>query len=157
MSQFIIRLLGLFVAFTLISANPTFAVTSQMFVKSVTTGIALHGFDPVSYFIDHKAVPGHERFELEWSENYWHFKSAANRDRFAEAPEFYIPRYNGYGAQAVSVGRLAEGNPLIWAIFENRLFFFHSVEARNKWVQNPQVNIDSGVLNWKRLKLGLAR
>lgn len=150
--------LGIFVTamvlFGLLTGFST-ATTSDRYVVNPATGIAMFGYDLVSYFTDQKSVVGQEAFEVEWDENYWYFTSAANADRFLEAPEAFLPKFNGYGAHGVALGRLAQGNPMIWALYENQLFFFHSVSARNEWVQNPAQHVEDGQQQWHKLSRDL--
>lgn len=131
------------------------ATTSNRYVINPATGIAMFGYDLVSYFTDQESLVGQEAFEIEWDENYWYFTSAANADRFLEAPHAFLPKFNGYGAHAVALGRLAQGNPAIWALYENQLFFFHSISARNKWVENPAHYVEDGKLQWHKLSQDL--
>ena len=85
------------------------------------------------------------------------FVSAANADRFREAPEFYAPQFNGYGAMALADGKITDGNPLIWAIYKNRLYFFYSAEARASWVANVGANVEAARANWSSLSDNLSR
>lgn len=125
------------IAMTFFSVVSVQAFTGDKFLVDRSTGYALFGYDPVAYFTDMKPVAGKDRYTAEWEGVIWKFASAANRDRFADAPKTYAPIFGGYGAFAVSNGFPAEGNPLIWAIFDNRLFLFHSVPHRRAWAAAP--------------------
>ena len=160
MQSIIKFVLGIFVAVLLVVAvNPrnSVATTSDIYVINSSTGIAMHGYDVVSYFTEQQAIVGLDSFEVEWDGNYWHFINTANADRFLEAPHAFLPQFNGYGAFAVASGLLADGNPKIWALYENQLFFFHSVNARNKWAENPTSYVDGGRLVWEKLSSQLVR
>lgn len=160
MSRYFIVVIGFFMTIGILSVgkgNLAQANTSQLFVSNPITGVAIDGFDPVSYFTDFKARKGKQGFELEWKQAHWQFTNAANRDRFKEAPGIYAPCFNGYGAYAMKRGVLVEGNPQIWAIYNNRLFFFHTVEARSRWAKEPETFLDEGLANWKQLKSTLVR
>lgn len=149
LSQFI----GLFMA--IVFLVPVHA--TNLFVTSPSTGVAIHGFDPVAYFDKHAAVIGIDGLEAEWSNVYWKFANAANKERFLESPLSFAPRFNGYGAYSVAQGRLAEGNPHIWIIYENKLLFFYSVEDRREWIKNPEKLSKLGNENWEKLSFTLSR
>ena len=146
-------IMGLFMA----STSLLHAQVSEIYVADPRTGVAIFGYDPVAYFDKQEAVLGLHAYEAEWRGAYWKFANAANRERFIEAPETYIPLFNGYGAYAMANGQLAEGNPIIWVIYANRLILFHSAEARTLWLDNPPQFIEAGLLNWQKLKLTLSR
>jgi len=152
--------LGLFVAGSLgafFGAAQTKATTSDRYLHNTVTGIAMHGYDLVSYFTQQQSQIGIAEHEVEWDGNYWHFVNAANADRFLDAPHAFLPQFNGYGAYGIASGRLTEGNPAIWALYENQLFFFHSVNARTKWAENPGNFVDGGQIEWERLRLKLVQ
>lgn len=160
MQSIIKFVLGIFVTLVLAVTflpRSSGATTSDIYLVNPSTGIAMYGYDLVSYFTEQQALVGEESFEVEWDGGYWHFTNSANADRFLDAPEAFLPQFNGYGAFAVASGRLADGNPKIWALYENQLFFFHSVGARNEWALNPADYVEGGRMEWKNLSLQLVR
>src|SRR5271169_2615265 len=69
-------------------------------------GLAIKGYDPVAYFIDQKPVMGSAGFEYLWNNAKWRFASAEHRDLFRADPEKYAPKYGGYCAYAISLGKI---------------------------------------------------
>ena len=109
MQSIIKFVLGIFVTMLLvvaISSRASIATTSDIYVTNPSTGIAMYGYDVVSYFTKQQAIMGLDAFEVEWDDNYWHFTNSANADRFLDAPQAFLPQFNGYGAFAVASGRL---------------------------------------------------
>jgi len=160
MQSIIKFVLGIFVTMLLAAQllpRASIATTSDIYVINPSTGIAMYGYDVVSYFTEQQAIMGQNSFEVEWDDNYWHFTNSANADRFVDAPQAFLPQFNGYGAFAVASGRLVAGNPMIWALYENQLFFFHSVSARNRWASDPASFVEGGRLEWKNLSPQLVR
>lgn len=94
------------------------------------SGIALYGYDPVSYFVDGKPKAGRAEFEYGWGGAIWRFATAANREAFVAEPQVYAPLFDGYDAAAVAQGRIVESNPQAFAILSGRLYFFHSDVSR---------------------------
>src|SRR5262249_22182207 len=58
-------------------------------------GVALEGFDPISYFTDGKPMKGDPKIEATYDGAFYHFVSQANRESFEKAPSMYAPAYGG--------------------------------------------------------------
>lgn len=129
---------------------------TRQFVVNPLTGVALDGFDPVSYFTETEPMPGSADLEYVWSGVPWYFASAANRDIFMRAPEIYAPQYGGYAATALSRGFLSEGNPRIYEVFSNRLYLFYSSGDRQAFDAARLPVIDRADEQWQRLAPDLA-
>jgi hypothetical protein len=87
------------VLFTVISLATLLWATGAAAVDRVnkdTFGVAIKGYDPVAYFTEGRAVKGKNEYSHSWNEATWHFKSAGNRDLFADDPERYAPQFGGY-------------------------------------------------------------
>ena len=50
-------------------------------------GLAIHGYDPVAYFTQSKAIEGKKEFTVEYQANKWALSSAANKQAFLADPE----------------------------------------------------------------------
>lgn len=120
-------------------------------VNADESGVALKGFDAVAYFVDGKAVPGLPQFEHTWSGTRWRFASAANRDRFAQAPEAYAPQFGGYCAWAVSRNYTADTDPEAFDIVNGKLYLNYSKLVQLRWKMSREENIRKGEQNWPRL------
>lgn len=132
------------------------AATSEMIVVDREAGLAIRGFDPVSYFTEGKALAGREDVEFEHGGAAWRFSSEENRTAFAKHPESYIPSYGGHDPVALGRGNARPGNPDFWAIHDKKLFMFDSEEARNEFNINPKVAIFLAEAAWPVLRETLA-
>src|SRR6266567_5900150 len=56
------------------------------------TGLAIDGFDPVSYFVDGAPRLGRPDFELRFGGASWRFVNEGNMAAFAADPVVYAPR-----------------------------------------------------------------
>jgi hypothetical protein len=65
-------------------------------------GVALGGYDAVSYFTEAKAVKGSKTYSVEWKDATWLFSSNTNRQRFVASPEAFAPQYGGYCSNQMS-------------------------------------------------------
>lgn len=114
-------------------------------------GLALHGYDAVAYFTEGRAVAGTAQFEHAWSGARWRFASAANRDRFAKAPEQYAPQFGGYCAWAVSRNYTADIDPKAFAVVNGKLYVNYSSFVQARWRLDRDGNITKGHANWPGL------
>lgn len=121
------------------------------------TGLAIGGYDPLSYFISQKSESGDERFQYLWHGVTWQFISKANLLAFKRTPSVYAPRYAGYDAYAISKGLLSEGLPSIWVIEGGKLYLFHNQVNRYLWQENRRKLHKKIETNWRELSLDIPR
>jgi len=109
---------------------------------------AIKGYDPVVYFTDGKPVEGKKEFAHEWMDAKWYFATAANRDLFKADPEKYAPRYGGYCAYAVAMGKTADIDPNAWKIVDGKLYLNYNQEIQAKWLEDVPGYIQKADMNW---------
>jgi hypothetical protein len=117
-----------------------------------SSGKAINGYDPVSYFKEGKPVMGNEDLSYNWNNAKWYFASKDNLDAFAKSPEKYAPRYGGYCAYGMSEGHKASTDPNAWTIVDGKLYLNYSLDIKQKWVKNQKERIDQADKNWPQLK-----
>jgi YHS domain-containing protein len=135
--------------------EPARAATSELVVSDLNTGLALYGFDPVAFFVDHAARRGSAAFELNRAGSVWHFCNEGNRAAFAANPEIYTPRFGGYDPLAVGRGSPAPGLPEFFVVRGNRLFLFASAPSRAQFLARPQEAIAAAKTAWPKVVRGL--
>jgi len=153
------RVLRLLIAAAL-SAGPAGIVhgqVSRVVSSDPATGLAIGGYDPMSYFVAGQPKKGTDLYEFEWQGASWRFVSEANRYAFARDPAVYAPGFGGHGALAMAQGTANAGNPAIWVIYKNALYLFFSTEARRKWLLAPETYIDRAQKKWPNVMAGLSR
>lgn len=124
------------------------AVTGELVVADQRAGVALFGFDAVSYFLHGEARVGSESFELTFGRLSWRFRSEANRAAFRAAPDAYVPRFGGYDPVALIRGAPVAGHPAIFAVHEGELFLFHKPENLVAFRADPGATIDAASAAW---------
>jgi len=108
--------------------------------KSYFGGIAIDGKDAVAYHKvgetdPHKASKGSKSWKAEWKGTTWLFTNEADRDLFAANPESYAPAYNGFCANALSLGKgLLKTDGTHWQIFDGQLYTFYAAPGRVRWL-----------------------
>lgn len=121
------------------------------------TGMAVGGYDPLSYFLAAKAEAGDERFQYLWHGVTWQFTSEANLLAFKRTPSVYAPRYAGYDPYAISNGILSQGLPSIWLIEGGQLYLFHNQVNKYLWSENRKKLNQKIEKNWQELSLDIPR
>lgn len=111
---------------------PLIAATSEFFIDN-DHGLALEGYDVVTYFEETSPQIGVKLFETEWKGVKWRFINAENLKKFEMEPEKYAPQYGGYCGWALSQGRLRGGLPTIWFIDDGKLYLMCSYQALQEW------------------------
>jgi hypothetical protein len=112
---------------------PPAAARADTGLFSAEAGVAIGGYDPVAFFRQGAAQPGHRRHAVMWKGVTWRFVSADSRARFEASPRAFAPAFGGYCAYALSRGVLAPGDPQLWVIVDGRLFLLNNPEARRLW------------------------
>ena len=133
-------------------ADAVRAATTEQIVVDRNTGLAIYGFDPVSYFTDGKAQAGEVELEINHGGAAWRFRNEGNRAAFAEHPEIYMPRYGGHDPIAIGRGTARPGHPDFWAIHENKLFLFFSEDAKLEFELDPAGTILQADANWPHVR-----
>ena len=103
-------------------------------------GLALDGYDPISYFTDGKPVKGDPQVEATYNGALYHFVSQANRETFEKAPSRYAPAYGGYCGYAASIGKVRPADPLVWSIVDGHLIVQHTKGAADLWTKDVPGN-----------------
>ena len=124
-------------------------------VTDPISGVAIDGFDPVSYFIDTEPQPGKPDFEYVWQGVPWYFESAANRDVFIRNPDVYAPQYGGHCVTALSRGYLSDGKPQLFVIEALKLYLFYSTANRDAFLLSKPATLKTAAENWRKLSADL--
>ena len=130
------------------------ATDSQLSVNP-DSGLAINGFDPVSYFTDGKALFGRPEFELNKDGAVWRFSNEGNRGAFEQHPEVYAPQFGGYDPVAIARGVPVPGHPLIWIIDGQRLYFFYDQTARAEFIESPPSAVFAASQRWPQVSRAL--
>lgn len=144
---FTLLLVGAAVSPAIAAANP--ADKPPVDVSEV--GLALRGYDAVSYHSTGRPTEGNSAHAYQWKGATWRFATAENLARFRADPERYAPQFGGYCAWAVSQGYIAPGDPLQWRIVNGQLFLNFNARAKALWEQDIEGAIMRGRANWPRV------
>lgn len=111
-------------------------------------GVALDGYDAVSYFTQSEAVRGNKSYAAEWKGATWLFSSDANRQLFTDDPAAFAPQYGGYCSNQMSLGHLSDIDTEVWRIIDNKLYLFGHDSGRVRWASETDQRISDADRHW---------
>lgn len=130
------------------------SLSSAAFADEIysTNGIAISGYDPISYFTDHRAVKGSDAFSATYSGAKFLFASAEHRDAFLKDPQRYSPQFGGYCAYGTAQGHKASTDPQAFTVIGDKLYLNYNLDVLKKWRQDPAGYIKQANQNWSTVK-----
>jgi YHS domain-containing protein len=115
-------------------------------------GVALDGYDMVSYFVDKKPVKGSSAFAYQYDGATYYFASAQHRDAFAAKPVSYLPQYGGFCAYCMRRGQQVHSDPKSWWVHDGKLY----LTVSRSFLALFQSDIDGAIRQadefWRSLK-----
>ena len=117
---------------------PTTSGGSGMALLNLDNTVALHGYDPVAYFVDNRAVKGNKRLLERIGSATYYFASRGNRYEFLGNAPRYQPQFGGYCATSLARGRLEDINPHLFVIFDGKLYLFNNPDAEAAFLRDPR-------------------
>jgi YHS domain-containing protein len=97
---------------------------------NVRKGVAIEGYDPVSYFDRHPSE-GKPEVSYRYRGVTYYFASDQNRKRFAASPESYEPAYGGWCAYAMGeTGEKVKIDPETYKILDGIIRFLPGIRMR---------------------------
>lgn len=117
-------------------------------------GVALSGYDPVSYFID-GPKKGSGAISSSHKGVTYYFASEESRNTFASSPETYTPAYGGWCAYAIAEdGSKVKINPETYIIQNGKLLLFYNRGGTNTldyWKKDQKGYFDKAERNWSKI------
>ena len=116
------------------------------------SGVAIHGYDPVAYFVDIKPVKGRADYSATaQGATYW-FSNEANLMAFKADPTKYEPQFGGYCAYGVAKGFKPDIDPTAFKIIDGKLYLNLSPAVQTRWQEDIPGYITQATKNWSTLK-----
>ncbi len=113
-------------------------------------GVALGGYDPISYREGTPARGAPEHAAWYGGARYL-FVSDEHRGTFERDPARYAPAFGGFCGYAASIDRLRPIDPLLFSIVHDRLVVQHSEDALTRWSADPEGSLARADANWPHL------
>ncbi len=116
-----------------------------------STGLALHGYDPVAYFTQGKAAKGDFQITAEHDAATYRFVTEQNREKFIANPARYEPQFGGYCAYGVAVGGKFTAYPTVWKIVDGKLYLNLDERIAEKFNEDVEGYLAKARENWPEL------
>lgn len=121
---------------------------------NVRKGIAIDGYDPVSYFSE-RPLEGRSDLSYKHQGITYLFASTANLAAFKSDPTRYEPAFGGWCAYAMGeTGEKVKIDPGTFKILDGKLYLFYNFwgnNTLNKWNQQEQILKVKAEQHWKKL------
>lgn len=112
------------------------------------------GYDVVAYHTKDKALPGTEKFEIEYDGLKYRFISEDHLIMFRKDPERYLPAYGGWCSMTLAMGRATTPDYKNFYIDETgQLYLFErtlSVNGKELWLQDIPTNKEAATINYQK-------
>lgn len=138
----------IFCLFFVLTAGQSVGAADPVFQNG---GVAVGGYDVVSYHRMQNPVEGSPELTHEWNGVTWQFADETNHRLFAADPEKFAPRYGGYCAYALARGALAPTDPEAWTIYHGKLYLNFSRSVREKWLADVANHVVKADGNWPQI------
>ncbi len=122
---------------------------------NLNKGIAVQGYDPVSYFKSGRAEKGNSTISSNHNGATYYFTSQENKNQFLKNPTQYEPQYGGWCAFAMGdYGKKVEINPETFKIVDGKLYLFYNAYLNNtlKSWNKDEINLKTKAdNNWAKI------
>lgn len=132
---------------------------SSLYLNLDDEGLALQGYDPVSY---HRQGPekGKKEFIFQHDGATYLFSSRNNLETFKASPNTYLPAFGGWCAWAMLDGEKVDVDPKTYKIINGRSYLFYNsffVNTLSKWNSRALDETEEFLVNeshseWEMLK-----
>jgi len=133
-------------------ASKSEATQSGSTVNKGEDGVAVKGYDVVSYFDQKRPMKGDPKYSYQYNGAKYDFISSGHLGFFAKNPDAYLPQFGGYCALATSMGHKADIDPESWAVIDGKLYLNSSKGAQKLFKLVPHSAIKQADKNWAKLK-----
>lgn len=130
---------------------PPIVGATELYARQPWSGVALGGFDPVTYFLPGGPEPGSADHELVRDGVVWRFVSEANRAAFERDVGVYRPRIGGFDPAGAARGLLVDADPRIYLVERDRLYLFRNDGSRARFLADRAL-VTQAEANWPRLR-----
>lgn len=134
------------------------ATSSRAYLHSYnlpSSGLALEGYSPVSYFTEGRAVAGKPQHATTFNDVTYYFASADQRKAFDRDPEKYIPAFGGWCAFGMAIQDKFPVDPTNFKIVDGRLLLFlrnQGIDALQLWNQGDDAEqMSKAAAHWQKV------
>ena len=119
---------------------------------NIKKGIALEGFDPLTYFSG-LPLEGDPKIKFQYKGIVYQFVSQTNLNKFRSSPDKFEPAYGGWCAYAMgATGEKVKIDPETYTILDGKLYLFYNFWGNNTlvdWKKSEKRLKQQADNNWK--------
>lgn len=138
--------------FAAIAITPAAFAADEYNVSTGTTisgaGVALRGDDAVALASGLKVVPGKAKFTVERDGVAYYFSSEKSMTKFKADPQRYMPKFGGFCAFGVAVGKKLDASNRYADIVNGKLYVFLNAVAFQKYQEDKAGTLAKAEKNW---------
>jgi len=135
--------------------KPSASIPVKHFILN-KSGVALDGYDPVSYF-GSKPFKGKKEFAIKHLQVVYQFSSESNKEIFKKDPDKYIPSYGGWCAYAIGKkSEKVEPDFTNFKIVDGKINLFYKdffTNTLDDWNKDEASLNKKAILNWEKIVL----
>lgn len=120
-------------------------------LKSVNTKVELDGYCPVAYLVMGKSVEGDSKYSSTYDGKTYYLANADAKKMFDSEPEKYLPKYDGYCATAVAMGKIIESDPKLSSVYNGSTYLFSNKMAKESFDKDPKMTTKKADENFAAL------
>lgn len=147
------QLRQLIMAITVLVSSGIDAIAAEPLLHTVD-GLAIAGYDPVSYQLANGPVEGSEKITAVQDGATYRFANDENRKTFVADAKRYQPQFGGWCAYAMADGEFVDVDPKTFKVIDQKLFLFYNGWLGNtlkKWNKNEVELRTKAEKSWKRI------
>lgn len=119
--------------------------------KSNDKNAEFDGYCPVAYLVMNKNVVGDPKYSSTYGDKTYYLANADAKKMFDADPLKYLPKYDGFCATAVSMGKKIESDPELFSVYKGATYLFSNQMAKDKFDENPDMIIKKAEENFAAL------
>ncbi|TPD55238.1 MAG: hypothetical protein C9355_04415 [Thalassolituus maritimus] len=138
-------------AFKIAATTSALLFSSLTFASAVNSGendVAIHGYDPVAYFTQDKAVEGSAEYTATHDGAIYRFSSKKNRDLFQANSDKYAPQFGGYCAMGVALNKKLDIDPQAFYVDGGKLYLNLNKDVQKKWLTDVPGHLKTAYRVW---------
>ncbi|MBB3054312.1 YHS domain-containing (seleno)protein [Mucilaginibacter gotjawali] len=150
---FTLILISVFTAGFVSAQNPT--ELHKKHYNLDKNGLAIQGYDPVSYFTGKKAQEGKKDITLTTEGITYRFATTQDRDLFKSSPAKYQPQFGGWCAYAMgATGEKVDIDPGTFKLIDGKLYLFYNAffnNTKKSWDKDENNLKAKADANWAKI------